>query len=81
MNWPLGKLIAFDQDPKQLRMHQTMIVSCSSLWNYRYLKRMLRVAGIDQVNGILADLGVSSHQFDEASRDSLTASMHRSICE
>ena len=36
--------------------------------NFRYLKRYLRLHGIKQVNGILADLGVSSHQFDVPDR-------------
>ena len=65
---PLGKLIAFDQDPEAAENAPNDDRFLLIPWNYRYLKRMLRVAGIDQVNGILADLGVSSHQFDEASR-------------
>ncbi len=36
--------------------------------NFRYLKKYLRLHGIKEVDGILADLGVSSHQFDDASR-------------
>lgn len=36
--------------------------------NFRYLRRMLRVEGVNQVDGILADFGVSSFQFDTASR-------------
>jgi 16S rRNA (cytosine1402-N4)-methyltransferase len=36
--------------------------------NFRYLQRFLRLHKIDQVDGVLADLGVSSHQFDEGSR-------------
>ena len=36
--------------------------------NFRFLKNYLRLHGITKVNGILGDLGVSSHQFDEASR-------------
>ena len=36
--------------------------------NFRYLKNFLRLHGIRSVDGVLADLGVSSHQFDEASR-------------
>lgn len=63
-----GRLIAFDQDPDALNnalpderftlIHQ----------NFRYLKNNLRLQGLKQVDGILADLGVSSHQFDEAER-------------
>jgi len=63
-----GKLIAFDQDPDAL----------ANVWeaenfqlipsNFAFLKNYLRSLGIDKVDGILADLGVSSHQFDEGKR-------------
>jgi len=36
--------------------------------NFRYMRRMLRVEGVSQVDGILADIGVSSHQFDTGER-------------
>jgi len=36
--------------------------------NFRYLKRYLRFYGIDKVDGILGDFGVSSHQIDEPTR-------------
>ena len=63
-----GHLYAFDQDPDAQDNAPeddrfTLIPE-----NFRYLKRFLRLHGIKQVNGILADLGVSSHQFDEGSR-------------
>ena len=63
-----GKLVAFDQDadaaenlPKDERI---LFVP----QNFRHLQRFLRLNGITGVDGILADLGVSSHQFDEAER-------------
>lgn len=65
---PKGRLIAFDQDPDALRnkiedprfllIHQ----------NFKYLKNYLRYNEVRQVDGVLADLGVSSHQFDDAGR-------------
>ncbi len=63
-----GRLIAFDQDPdarKNLPDDSRVIFVPS---NFRYLQRFLRLNGIGKVNGILADLGVSSHQFDQAER-------------
>ncbi len=63
-----GRLYAFDQDPDAVKnalddprfklIHQ----------NFKFLKNYLRLEGVKQVDGILADLGVSSHQFDAADR-------------
>jgi 16S rRNA (cytosine1402-N4)-methyltransferase len=63
-----GKLIAFDQDAeskKNLPDDKRIIFIPQ---NFRHIQRFLRLEGIKEVDGILADLGVSSHQFDEAER-------------
>lgn len=63
-----GRLYAFDQDrdtlrnvPDDSRLHYVES-------NFRFLRGALRLRGVEQVDGILADLGVSSHHFDEAAR-------------
>jgi len=63
-----GKLVAFDQDitaSKNLP-NDSRIIFINQ--NFMYLQNSLRLHGIKQVNGILADLGVSSHQFDTGER-------------
>jgi 16S rRNA (cytosine1402-N4)-methyltransferase len=65
---PDGKLFAFDQDEDALANalpdeRFTLINE-----NFRFIKRFLRFYGLKSVDGILADLGVSSHQFDVAER-------------
>lgn len=63
-----GRLFAFDQDrdtlancPDDERFHYVAS-------NFRFLRGALRLRGVEQVDGILADLGVSSHHFDELER-------------
>jgi 16S rRNA (cytosine1402-N4)-methyltransferase len=63
-----GKLIAFDHDEDAMsnRLNDNRILFISS--NFRYLNRFLKLNGINKVDGILADFGVSSHQFDSKER-------------
>lgn len=63
-----GKLVSFDQDLDAYanRIDDPRFVFVRS--NFRYLKNFLRYHGIEKVDGILADLGVSFHHFDVASR-------------
>lgn len=65
---PKGRLFAFDQDPDALhnKIDDERFVLIHQ--NFRFLKNSLRLEGILEVDGILADLGVSSHQFDDADR-------------
>jgi len=63
-----GRLFAFDQDSDALKNtidddRFTLIHE-----NFRFVKRFLRFHGIKEVDGVLADFGVSSHQFDVAER-------------
>ena len=65
---PQGRLLAFDQDPAaaQNRIDDERFTLIPE--NFRYLKRFLRFHGVRQVDGVLADFGVSSHQFDTPER-------------
>ena len=63
-----GRLIAFDQDEDAKRNIPNDDRVSFIPNNFRYLQRFLRLNGINEVDGILADLGVSSHQFDEGER-------------
>ena len=63
-----GRLFGFDQDPDALEnvMEDARFTLIPE--NFRYISRFLRFHGVKKVDGVLADLGVSSHQFDEAER-------------
>ena len=63
-----GKLIAFDQDEDAVKnaIHDPRFTFVRS--NFRFLKNFLRYHEINEVDGILADLGVSSHHFDDSER-------------
>ena len=63
-----GRLVAFDQDPdamvNELADERFLFIAS----NFRYLKNSLKYHNITQVDGILADLGISSHQIDSPER-------------
>lgn len=63
-----GKLIAFDQDEDALqnRIEDERFIFVRS--NFRYLTNFLKYHNVEKVDGILADLGVSFHHFDESER-------------
>ncbi len=65
---PNGRLFGFDQDSdaEKNALEDRRFVFVAS--NFSYMPRFLRVHGIREVDGILADLGVSSHQFDVPER-------------
>ncbi|MBS1760998.1 MAG: 16S rRNA (cytosine(1402)-N(4))-methyltransferase RsmH [Bacteroidetes bacterium] len=72
---PSGRLVVFDQDADAKKNIANVtggkpvderLIFVSQ--NFRHIQRFLRIEGITQVDGIMADLGVSSHQFDEAER-------------
>lgn len=65
---PDGRLIAFDQDEEAEKNvpDDGRVVFLNQ--NFRFLKNNLRFNGIEHIDGLLADLGVSFHQFDDASR-------------
>ena len=75
-----GRLLGFDQDEDAERNivndpHFTFVRS-----NFRYLQNFLRYHDIEQVDAILADLGVSSHHFDDSERGFSFRLTERWIC-
>ncbi|HTB24992.1 MAG TPA: 16S rRNA (cytosine(1402)-N(4))-methyltransferase RsmH [Puia sp.] len=69
-----GRLFGFDQDgdAKRNSLKDERFVFIPN--NFRHLQRFLRLNGVTKVDGLLADLGVSSHQFDEPDRGFSTRS-------
>lgn len=69
-----GRLFSFDQDLDALEntIDDSRFILINQ--NFRFLENSLLVYGVSQVDGVLADLGVSSHQFDEADRGFSTRS-------
>lgn len=65
---PKGQLIVFDQDPDAAKNAWEAPNFHFIASNFSFLKNHLRMLNIDKVDGILADLGVSSHQFDAGNR-------------
>lgn len=63
-----GKLIVFDQDPDAKANAWEADNFFFVAANFAFISNHLRLMGVKKVDGILADLGVSSHQFDEESR-------------
>lgn len=63
-----GNLISFDQDPDAKKNAWEAPNFHFIASNFAFIKNHLRLLGVKQVDGILADLGVSSHQFDEGER-------------
>ena len=63
-----GHLYSFDQDPDAEKniVNDNRFTFVRS--NFRYLKNWMRYYGVDQIDGLLADLGVSSHHFDDETR-------------
>jgi 16S rRNA (cytosine1402-N4)-methyltransferase len=65
---PRGHLYSFDQDPDAERNAPVDNRFTFVRSNFRYLRNFLRYYGVDHIDGLLADLGVSSHHLDDATR-------------
>lgn len=75
-----GHLYSFDQDADAEKN-----VECAENFtfvrsNFRYLKNWMQYYGVEQIDGLLADLGVSSHHLDDETRDSHSALTHLWTC-
>lgn len=66
---PSGRLFGFDQDADALHNAPEGDARFTFVWsNFRHLRNWMRYYGVEAVDGLLADLGVSAHHLDEASR-------------
>ena len=66
-----GRLISLDQDPDAVQTARARLAGLPATVvqiNFRYAGQALEELGIDKINGALLDLGVSSHQLDDAAR-------------
>ena len=63
-----GRLFSFDQDADAEKNIEASEGFTFVRSNFRYLKNWMRYYGIEKIDGLLADLGVSSHHFDDESR-------------
>ena len=66
-----GRLISLDQDPDAVQTARARLAGLPATVvqiNFRYAGQALEQLGIDKINGALLDLGVSSHQLDDAAR-------------
>lgn len=65
-----GRLISFDQDEEASlqaeKIQHRSFTFCQA--NFQHMKQYLKLHGVTKVNGVLADLGISSHQIDSAER-------------
>jgi 16S rRNA (cytosine1402-N4)-methyltransferase len=69
-----GKLFGFDQDLDALKNNIDDPRFTLINQNFRFLENALMMYGVSKIDGVLADFGVSSHQFDEAERGFSTRS-------
>lgn len=63
-----GRLFAFDQDSDAKANAIDDPRFCLIIENFRHLRNFLRLYGVRRIDGLIADLGISSHQIDDASR-------------